>query len=105
LWSAYQLRVQQLRRQERKLRNVIETMPTFAWTALPGGSVDFVNRHWQEYTGLSTEKTLGSGWETAVHPEDIKRYAEKWRASVETGAPFEDEVRYRGRRMGTIVGS
>jgi len=42
-----------------ELRDVIETIPTFAWTALPDGSVDFVNRHWQEYTGLSTERTVG----------------------------------------------
>ena len=95
LWVLYQIRIQQLRRQERKLRNVIETMPTFAWAALPEGSVDFVNRHWQEYTGLSTEKTVGSGWEAAVHPEDLKRHAERWRASVASGAPFENEVRYR----------
>jgi PAS domain S-box-containing protein len=95
LWGLYQMRIQELRRQEKKLRDVIETMPTFAWTALPDGSLDFVNRHWQEYTGLSTEKSVGSGWEAAVHPEDLKRPAEKWRASVAGGVPFENEVRYR----------
>jgi PAS domain S-box-containing protein len=95
VWVLYRLRIQQVRRQERKLRDVIETMPTFAWTTLPDGSVDFVNRHWQEYTGLSTESTVGSGWQAAVHPQDLKRQAEKWRASVATGAPFENEVRYR----------
>ena len=95
LWGLYRMRIQELRRQEKKLRDVIETMPTFAWTALPDGSRDFVNRHWQEYTGLSTEKSVGSGWEAAVHPEDLKRSAEKWRASVAGGAPFENEMRYR----------
>jgi len=95
LWVLYQIRIQQLRRQEKKLRTVIETMPTFAWTALPDGSVDFVNRHWQEYTGLSTERTAGSGWQAAVHAADLKRHAEKWRLSLATGEPFENEVRYR----------
>ena len=95
LWVLYQVRIQQMRRQERKLRDVIETIPTFAWTALPDGSLDFVNCHWQEYTGLSTEKTVGSGWETAAHPEDVKRYAEKWRAATASGEPFESEVRFR----------
>jgi len=95
LWALYQVRIQQVRRQERKLRDVIETIPTFAWTALPDGSVDFVNRHWQEYTGLSTERTVGSGWREAAHPEDLERNVEKWRASLATGKPFEDEVRYR----------
>ena len=75
LWAAYRLRVRRLRHQEQKLRDVIETIPTFAWTALPDGSVDFANRHWEEYTGLSTGKTVGFGWEAAVHPEDLKRVA------------------------------
>jgi PAS domain S-box-containing protein len=95
LWGLYRARIQQLRRQERKLRDVIETIPTFAWTALPDGSVDFVNRNWQEYTGLSAEKTVGSGWQAAVHASDLKRHAEKWRVSLATGEPFENEVRYR----------
>src|SRR5208283_4940841 len=95
LWALYRLRMQQLRRQERKLRDVIETIPTFAWTALPNGLVDFGNHHWQQYTGLSTEKTVGSGWQAAVHPKDLGRYAEKWRASLATGDPFENEERFR----------
>src|SRR5229473_1285544 len=78
-----------------ELRDVIETIPTFAWTALPDGSVDFVNRHWQEYTGLSAERTVGSGWQAAVHAADLKRHAEKWRVSLATGEPFENEVRFR----------
>ena len=95
LWVAYYLRVRQLRQQEKKLRNVIETIPTFAWTAQPDGSVDFANRNWQEYAGLSTEKTVGSGWETAVHPADLKRHKDRARASVATGEPLESEVRFR----------
>lgn len=95
LWLLYQMRIQQVRHQERKLRDVIETMPTFAWTALPDGSMDFVNRHWQEYTGLSNERTAGSGWQEAAHPEDLKRNVEKWRAALASGEPFEDELRYR----------
>src|SRR6202007_1639783 len=35
------------------------------------------------------------GWEAAVHPKDLKRHAEKWRASVTNSEPFENEVRYR----------
>src|SRR5262249_22811139 len=42
-----------VRRREDDLRAVIETMPTSAFTARPNGSIDFVNRHWREYTGLA----------------------------------------------------
>src|SRR5208337_5651483 len=95
LWVLYQLRIQEVRRQEKKLRDVVETIPTFAWTALPDGSIDFANRNWEKYSALSTEYTAGSGWEAAVHPEDLRRHGEKWRASVTNGEPFEQEVRFR----------
>ena len=39
------------RRSEEGLREVIETMPAMAWSALPDGSNAFVNRQWAEYTG------------------------------------------------------
>jgi len=95
LWAVYQARVRQLRLQERKLRDVIETMPTFAWSALPDGSLDFVNHLWQEYSGLSEEESAGSGWQQAIHPEDLKRHVEKRCASLASGEPFENEVRLR----------
>src|SRR5246127_562339 len=84
-----------LQSSEDRLRLVIDTIPTFAWTALPDGSEDFVNRHWQEYSGLSAKESVGLGWEAAVHPADRKRHLEKWRASLASGEPFENEVRYR----------
>ena len=84
-----------LQSSEDRLRLVIETIPTFAWTALPDGSEDFVNRHWHEYSGLSAKDSVGTGWEATVHPADLKRHLEKWRASLASGEPFENEVRYR----------
>ena len=82
-------------RSEKELRNVIETIPISVWTALPDGTVDFVSRHWREHSDLSEQGASGAGWQTAVHPEDIDRHLEKWRASLATGAPFENEARRR----------
>src|SRR6202023_991547 len=50
LWGLYQLRVQQLRGEERKLRQAIETIPAMAWIVGPNGAVQFRNRRWVEYT-------------------------------------------------------
>jgi PAS domain S-box-containing protein len=95
LWSVYLYRVRHLRSQERKLRDVVETIPAFVWTALPDGSIDFANYYWKEFSGLSAEKTAGAGWLQAIHPEDRSRHAQKWGASVSTGEPFEIEERFR----------
>jgi PAS domain S-box-containing protein len=83
------------RRSEEGLREVIETMPAMAWSALPDGSNAFVNRQWAEYTGLSGEQTADSGWRSTVHPDDFSGHMEKWRQSLATGQPFEHEVRLR----------
>src|ERR1700676_1320489 len=84
-----------LRRSERELRDVIEAMPTMVWIAGTDGSNEFGNRRWQEYTGFSHERTVGSGWQDIVHPTDLRRHREKWCASLASGEPFENEVRYR----------
>jgi PAS domain S-box-containing protein len=83
------------RRSEEGLREVIETMPAMAWSALPDGSNAFVNRQWAEYTGLSAEQTADSGWRSVVHPEDVSGQLEEWRQSLATGQPFEHEARLR----------
>ena len=84
-----------LQQSEQHLRDVIETIPTLAWTGLPDGSNDFVNRRWQEYTGMSLEDTSGAGWKRVVHPADIAAHVEKWLVSLATGRPFEHEARLR----------
>jgi PAS domain S-box-containing protein len=91
----YRWRVHQLKGQEKKLRDVVETIPAMTFTALSNGFSTFVNKRWTEYTGLSIEETSGAGWQRAIHPEDLVRHSEKWRISVTTGQVFEDEARFR----------
>jgi PAS domain S-box-containing protein len=95
LWGLYQLRVQQLREEERKLREAIETIPAMAWIAGPDGAVQFVNRRWVEYTGLSQLGKVGEVGELAIHPEDLDRSKRRMGASFTSGEPFEDEMRFR----------
>jgi len=94
-WALHRWRVHQLKRQERRLRDVVETIPAMTFTTLCGGSCVFVNKRWIEYTGLSVEQSSGTGWQSAVHAEDLARYSENWRISVATGQLFEDEARFR----------
>jgi PAS domain S-box-containing protein len=83
------------RRSEKELRDLIESVPAMVFIALPGQLNLFASRRWREYTGLSSEGTAGSGWQSAVHPEDLGRHIEKWQVCSATGTPFEDEARFR----------
>ncbi len=95
LWAVYQMRVHQLQEQEKKFRDAVETMPALAFVVDPKGNRTFLNRGWLEYTGLNPEQASGSGWEAAVHPDDLKRVTERWYKSQTTGDPLEYEARLR----------
>src|SRR4051794_25228555 len=77
------------------LQMLIETIPGLVICALPDGSVEFANRAWQEYAGGSLQQTRGSGWQTGIHPDDVRCVAEEWNASLATGKPFATEARMR----------
>ena len=61
-------------------RTMIDAIPAMAWSSLPDGSVEFLNRRWLDYTGLSLHEALGWEWTTAVHPDDLDPLTDRWRA-------------------------
>jgi PAS domain S-box-containing protein len=86
---------EKLRASEQKYRNLVDTTPAFIHTALPNGDVDFFNRGWLEYVGLTFEDFLKWGWTSWIHPEDVETSVPKLRATLETGEPFVVESRVR----------
>jgi PAS domain S-box-containing protein len=81
--------------ERRRESELIEAIPAMAWSASPDSSCTYVNKNWTEYTGLSLEETVGSGWLGAVHQQDAEQHLSSWQKSVATGQPFQNEVRFR----------
>jgi PAS domain S-box-containing protein len=79
---------------ERELRLAIKTIPALVWTALPDGTLDFINQRWEEI-GLSLDNLQGSEWINVLHPDERREVADKWRIAVETGTPYENIERVR----------
>jgi PAS domain S-box-containing protein len=98
LWALYQWRIQQVQRQEKQLRDVIDTIPALAFSSSPDGKNEWVNRRWVEYSGLSPEASSGSGWRSMVHPDDLDEHVKKWQRSLASGEPFENEARRRSAK-------
>src|SRR5579864_2040760 len=48
----------ELKNSERKLRQVIDTIPTLALSILPDGSNEFLNKRWHEYTGFRLKNPM-----------------------------------------------
>jgi PAS domain S-box-containing protein len=80
---------------EDQVWQIIDTIPTLAWSARPDGSADFFNRRWLEYTGFSAEQASDWGWKVAVHPDDLPRMLEIFHDALNFGRPFEVEGRLR----------
>jgi PAS domain S-box-containing protein len=80
---------------EQDIRLVVDTIPTLAWSAGPDGSADFFNQRWLDYTGLSAKQALDSGWQVAIHPDDLPRILETFREALNSVKPYEVEGRFR----------
>jgi PAS domain S-box-containing protein len=80
---------------EERIRLIIDTVPGLLWRARPDGWIDFINKRWLNYTGMTLEQGLGWGWQPAFHPDDLEQTKIKWRAALAEGKPFEAESRIR----------
>ena len=80
---------------EERSRAFAEALPLICWTADASGWKDWYNRRWYEFTGLTPEQSVGWGWQSAFHPDDIVDVMQSWPHSIATGEPFEMEARLR----------
>jgi PAS domain S-box-containing protein len=55
------------------------------------GNIFWYNQRWYDYTGTTPEQMHGWGWQSVHDPEILPRVLERWRASIESGEPFEME--------------
>lgn len=74
-------------------RDVMNAIPVYVWSALPDGTVDFVNPQWEEYTGLPAGAAFGWKWQSVVHPEDVEGFTSAWQSSLQSLKPLEQEIR------------
>jgi len=85
---------EELRRSEDRLRLIIDTIPTMAWSLRPDGAIEFVNRRWIDYTGVSLEEEVAEP-AGPVHPDDRSVAMKDWLAHTVSGEAYETEVRLR----------
>jgi PAS domain S-box-containing protein len=79
-----------------QIRAFADFFPQLAWSCLPDGYCDYLNRRWVEYTGVPEARHHGRGWLDAVYPDDRARTAVVWDAFVAGRADY--DVDYRLRR-------
>jgi PAS domain S-box-containing protein len=65
-----------------------------AWSLRPDGVVDFLNQRWMDYTGLSLAEYVADPT-GPIHPHDVPRALENWRARMASGEGYDDAMRLR----------
>src|ERR1700739_1031784 len=74
---------------------LVDSIPALIHTARPDGYLDYFNKPWLEYLGVTLDEMVGWNWTAYIHPEDVEGIVAKWRACLATGEIFEYETRVR----------
>ena len=85
---------EKMRRTEQEFRLIADNIPVLA-SCRPDGTVDFRNKTWRDYSGLSRDNLEGRRWGSSTHPDDLPLVEREWRSHIATGEPFELEQRLR----------
>lgn len=94
--EAAQLRVEEeLRRSQRRLQQLVDTVPVMIDCAAPDGEPIYRSRRLREFLGYELEELDGGGksrlagtLDAGVHPDDLPGVKENYARSLATGEPY-----------------
>ncbi len=82
---------------EARFRSIAEQSPMMIWRTDPSHNCDYFNQTWLDFRGRSQAQEFGDGWIEGVHPDDIERVHEVFRAASAACGPFEIVSRLQRR--------
>src|SRR5262249_5375532 len=86
---------ERLRENELRFRTMISAVPSLTFETDVDGNNTFASDQWCAYTGMTAEKTAGTGFAQAFHPDDAEAVTARWFAAVQSGTLFESRHRIR----------
>src|SRR5262249_9184956 len=84
-----------LRQSEEQVRLIIDSIDGLVMTAGPQGEVESVNKQVLDYFGKKLEELKDWRNNDTLHQDDLSPTEALWMRSVETGAPYDVEARFR----------
>lgn len=91
-----------LRRSERQLQQMIDTVPAMIWCMTPEGTPCYLNKRTTDITGITLKDMVapdGARYLAVVHPDERDGVDRTLAHAIATGTSF--TARYRQRRSGT----
>ncbi|HWU38300.1 MAG TPA: PAS domain-containing protein, partial [Candidatus Acidoferrum sp.] len=84
-----------LQESEARFRILADSNPLIIWVTDAGGGLQFINRTYAEFFGVSLEQVTGGNWQPLVHPEDLPAYAQSFQSAFQAHTPFKAVARVR----------
>jgi len=84
----------------KRYRNLADSIPHAVWRAKGDGTMDYFNHVWTDATGLTSEQSLGLGWQTAFNPRGLRELLRTWMKAMEAGSPFQLECQIKSGNGG-----
>lgn len=81
---------------EERFETIANEAPAFIFIASENGQVEFVNKTWLEFAGISADKAKGLAWAEVTHPEDMELISKVYNDAITRRSPYTFEVRHQG---------
>lgn len=77
--------------------NLVNELPEMVWMSAADGQRGFFNEAWLEFTGRTSDESLGSNWRDAIHGQDRDGVIRTIQHAVENQEAFSIEYRLRAQ--------
>jgi PAS domain S-box len=86
---------QAIRQNEKKIRLIADAVPHMVWEVEIDGTVSYINKQWEDWSGLSLEEINDGGWNKVFHPADVDAVAKGWQQAFENNSIYTGECRIK----------
>ena len=76
---------------EENLRRVLESLHQISWTSLPDGTINYFNRQFYRYTGITDKAKLSQSWSAFVHPSQLDDMTREWNEAIRQKKDFQQQ--------------
>ena len=79
----------ELRGSEARFHKMADSIPQLAWTARPDGTIEWFNRRWLDYTGVTLAQFTANGWQLVVEPSLLASMTQALRSGLDSASEIE----------------